>query len=74
MYKRYRVTTLAAAADIIAKDSMAARTKLQNDLRFGRDVWLDTTSVKAIEDLPGWKEPAYRHVFTGFQRTSTLQN
>jgi len=52
MYQRFQVTTTNATTDIVAKDSVTARTKLQHDHRFGHDVWLDTTLVKAIENLP----------------------
>jgi hypothetical protein len=70
MYQRFQVTTTNATTDIVAKDSVTARTKLQHDHRFGHDVWLDTTLVKAIENLPDWNEPLKHIPFGGFQRTS----
>ena len=71
MYKRYRVATLAATGEVVAKSEASAKYQLSQDWRrFGKDVWADTTRVEVIEELPNYV-PEYP-VFSGFHRTSNF--
>ena len=63
--------TLTSTGETLAKSEAGAKYQLSLDWRrFGSDVWLDTTRVEIIEELPNYVPESVP--FAGFQRTSNF--